>query len=128
MTPRSEPANPRVQYDPRMILISLVWAAGCSQFSFDGGGIIRMTGYLDGECTGEEIQIVNGGSVTCLEAPDNWSAYIVSRIEDSNVVISTIIWRILKHFTRNYLAHWLALILGGGKPVRRYTRANCIPA
>ena len=27
MAPRSEAANPRVQYGPRMILSSLVWAA-----------------------------------------------------------------------------------------------------
>ena len=143
MAPRSQSANSRVQYGPRMILSSLAWAAmlfspvilaapisenpaevaraaldkranwsfncyspgmacrgmgatsaggsntvhcspissrGCSQYSFNGGGVFRLTGYLNRQCTGEEIIRVNGGSVTCLQAPVNWSGYLISRI------------------------------------------------
>ncbi|UDD59300.1 hypothetical protein AFCA_006722 [Aspergillus flavus] len=55
-------------------------ANGCSQFSFNGGGQWRLTGYLNRQCTGQEIIRVNGGSVTCLQAPGNWAGYIISKI------------------------------------------------
>lgn len=53
---------------------------GITRYSYDGGGQFRLTGYLNRQCTGEEIIRVNGGSVTCLDAPVNWSGYIVSQI------------------------------------------------
>lgn len=62
------------------VACSPISAQGCSQFSYNGGGEWRLTGYLNRQCTGERIIDVNGGSVTCLEAPVNWAAYIVSRI------------------------------------------------
>ena len=59
---------------------SPISSSGCSQFSFNGAGVFRLTGYLNRQCTGPTIIAVNGGSVSCLEAPVNWSGYIVSRI------------------------------------------------
>ena len=59
---------------------SPIFSRGCSQFSFNGGGVFKLTGYLNRQCTGEQIISVNGGSVSCIEAPVNWSGYIVSRI------------------------------------------------
>ena len=51
---------------------------GVTQYSYNGGGAFKMTGYLNAQCTGEELVSVNGGSVTCLEAPVNWSGYLIS--------------------------------------------------
>jgi hypothetical protein len=53
---------------------------GVTRYSYNGGGQFRLTGYLSRQCTGEVIICVNGGSVTCLDAPVNWSGYIVSQI------------------------------------------------
>lgn len=48
---------------------------GCSRYSYNGGGKFKLVGYLGPSCTDEDIVSVNGGSVTCLEAPENWSSY-----------------------------------------------------
>ncbi|KAB8067716.1 hypothetical protein BDV29DRAFT_163080 [Aspergillus leporis] len=53
---------------------------GCARFSFNGGGEFRLTGYPNRQCTGQEIIHVNGGSITCIDAPGNWSGYFVTKI------------------------------------------------
>jgi hypothetical protein len=59
---------------------SPVDSRGITRYSYNGGGQFRLTGYLNRQCTGEEIIRVNGGSVSCLDAPENWAGYIVSQI------------------------------------------------
>jgi hypothetical protein len=59
---------------------SPISANGCTQYSFNGGGEWRLTGYLNRQCTGQEILRVNGGSVTCLRAPGNWGGYLITRM------------------------------------------------
>ena len=53
---------------------------GCTRYSFDGGGVWRLLGYLNNECTGQTIAYVNGGKVSCLDAPLNWSGWEIVRI------------------------------------------------
>lgn len=59
---------------------SPISSRGCTRYSYNGGGAFRLTGYLNRQCTGQRIITVNGGSVTCLDAPVNWSGYIIARI------------------------------------------------
>lgn len=52
---------------------------GIVKYSYDGVGMFKLQGYDNLDCTGNTIVSVNGGSVTCLDAPDNWKAYNVVR-------------------------------------------------
>lgn len=38
---------------------------GCSQYSFDGGGIFKLCLYTDGACS-QRYECVNGGKVSCI--------------------------------------------------------------
>ena len=57
-----------------------ICSRSCTRYTYNRGGQFKITGYLNKQCTGEEIISVNGGSVSCLDPPENWAGYIRTQI------------------------------------------------
>lgn len=51
---------------------------GCTQYSFSGAGQFTLCGYLNPDCSGENVISVNGGTVTCIELDQGPLSYLVA--------------------------------------------------
>ncbi|KAJ5660980.1 uncharacterized protein N7484_000352 [Penicillium longicatenatum] len=57
-------------------------AAGCTRYTFNGGGEFKLCLYEETDCGGTLLTSVNGGSVTCLDLDSPKSFKVVIRDTD----------------------------------------------